>query len=342
MKVSLAVLGLVLATASTIRFATLPPAPALPERVEAWPVVRGSIGGEPVIWHVAFSQGEGARLCPLQQSDLPGCRLLEGLPLAELRAMKPNTWAQHSTFFLTEPITEGTVPPDANAHSLALATMLAGSRARLPRENVEGAVTAELERPHDAGLVAWAQAHRSDDALYEAFTRHLAMGECSADTGPQDTARLFAELALARGDRPTFIDLQIQLIRNSFERVAHSSLAEQGSATSATRLVEAGVDVDELFLGLLIQRPGSAAAVDDWRLARAIREAGRTDALLPRVEALATSGSLDPYNRFRATEVWLHLQVYDGATSGQLAAVKARAAKLELHPLARLRIDEAN
>ena len=101
------------------------------------------------------------------------------------------------------------------------------------------------------------------------------------------------------------------------------------------------MDLDELFLGLLIRHPGAKGSVDDWRLARAIRETGRTAVMLPQVEALATMSSLDAYNRFRATEVWLHLQVYDEATQPKLQAVKAAGTRLDLHPVARLRLDAA-
>ena len=328
--------------------------PTEPLGAEAWPVVRGSVGGDPVLWHVAFEHGDGVQLCRLEEADVQVCQPLDGLPLADLRAMAPGTWAEGSTFWLAERL-EGAVPTDALKLTSTMSALLVGSRAREERAANEPAVTEAVERvlPEDSRsepmaeqvldqeLRTWAREHRHDDALFAAFARHRSVGMCSADTTPQRTTRLFAELASARGDLPTFVDLQVQLMANSFERVAWSSLAERGQPTGAQRLLEANVDVDALFLGLLIQHPGAVASLDDWRLARAIREAGRTEALLPRLQALATMESLDPYNRFRATEVWLHLQVYDERTLQNLAAVQARAALLELDPISRRRIDQA-
>lgn len=338
--------------------AVLTPEPTLEETAAAWPVVRGSIGGDPVRWYVAFERRKGVQLCELEPSDWPSCRELDGLSLAEVRTQPLQSWAEGSIFFLTERL-ESTVPARALKHSRSLGQLVAGSRASQLGTEHEPTVEAEVrkaidanlhpahaeaepkidEREFDAWTTAWALEHRGDDALFEAFTRHLSVGTCSYDDTPNRTARLFAELALARGDLPTFIDLHLRLMSSSFQRVAWSTWGEEAQPTYAQRLTVANVELDELFLGLLIRHPGASGSVNAWRLSRAIREAGHTQTVLPLVQALATDESLDAYNRFRATEVWLHLQVYDEATEKHRAAVKTAAARLRLHPLSRMRVD---
>ena len=325
------------------------PAPVPAPVVAGWPVVRGSVGGEPVHWYVAFEQGDGVQLCLLEhvEGERP-CQELSGLPLSELRTMPLQTWAKGSTLWLTERF-DGEVPATELKFSSYVNQLVEGSRAPKRSEGYEPTVVSAVEQfkaartwaEADAWAKLWSEQHRHDDVLFEAFIRHQAVGECSQDETPQLTARLFAELAFARGDLPTFIDLQLRLVQNSFERVAWSGFAEERQPTVAGRLSGTGVELDRLFEGLLIRHPGAKASVDDWRLARAIRETGRTDAMLPRVEALATMPSLDAYNRFRATEVWLHLQVYDETTRLKLEVVKAAGRRLDLHPISRLRLDAA-
>ncbi|MBL8909824.1 MAG: hypothetical protein JNM17_03875 [Archangium sp.] len=50
------------------------------------------------------------------------------------------------------------------------------------------------------------------------------------------------------------------------------------------------------------------------------------------VEALATSRQLDPFNRFRATNVWLGLHHFAGTPA---TTVKSKAATLDLNAPAR-------
>jgi hypothetical protein len=315
--------------------ATPPPAPG----VEAWPVVRGSIGGDPLLWYVAFSADQGSTLCPLEESDWPGCRSLDGLSLSELKAMDAGVWSPHSTFFLTDRVL-GTVPHALLADATYVESVVAGSKARARERWPDPDVSRVVSELSPFDYQRWAEAHRSDDAWYQRFQGHQAIGTCSMDDTPQRATRLFAELAFARQDFPTFVDLQLQLIENHFARVAWSSFAEERDQTFVTALFEHGVDVDRLLLGLVTQYPGTRSAPDDWRLARAIREARRTEALLPKLESLMTTPELDAYNRFRATEVWLHLQVFDEATRAEsLEAVKARARTFALHPLSRSRIE---
>jgi hypothetical protein len=149
----------------------------------------------------------------------------------------------------------------------------------------------------------WAVAHRADNALYARFQAFQPMGECSMDTTPQDAARLYAELAWARGDRGRFLQLQVRIMGDQFRRVAQSSYGEAAHGSQASRLASTGVDVDTFFLGLLIEHADRDPVISTWRLARSIREAGRLTSLQPQVVRLATSAQSDAYNRLRATQV---------------------------------------
>jgi hypothetical protein len=56
------------------------------------------------------------------------------------------------------------------------------------------------------------------------------------DTTPQEAARLYAELAYARGDLGKFLQLQVRIMGDQFERVAWSSFGEAAHSTEAERL----------------------------------------------------------------------------------------------------------
>ena len=47
-------------------------------------------------------------------------------------------------------------------------------------------------------IVDWAKANQADTALFERFRGYRPTGSCSMDTAPQETARVFAELASSR------------------------------------------------------------------------------------------------------------------------------------------------
>lgn len=197
-----------------------------------------------------------------------------------------------------------------------------------------------------AELETWAAANKGDEALFESLRHYRPMGTCSVDTAPQRTARLFAELAFARGDLGRFLQLQVRIMGDQFERTAWSTYGERGHDTEAERLLRpgTGIDLDTFFIGLGVAVPSRAEGLGSWRLARAINEAGRGEALLPKFEAMAVDPQLDAYNRLRATQTWLFLQVKDEEAlqkKGGDAAVKRardvlreRARGLKLHPLA--------
>lgn len=197
-----------------------------------------------------------------------------------------------------------------------------------------------------AKITQWAKDNRSDDGLFERFRDYRPMGSCSMDTTPQSTARVFAELAFARGDLGRFLQLQIAIMGDNFERTAWSSYGEASHRTEAERLTSTGIDVDQFLLGLAVSTQANGANLGAWRLARAIQESGRGSSMLPKLEALASSPTLDAYNRLIATQVWFFVQAREEQTfrpdEKARAAMEtrrkeliARALKLPLHPIAR-------
>ena len=310
-------------------------------------MVRGRIGGPVTLWFLAKPgwKDEGVELCALEPDDYL-CHDLEALPMSELRTMEPGTWSKASTFFLEERL-EGSLSPEALAHTDFITRSIATTRARQkPLSESTKVYDAVMEFPEldrqkrfaDKKLSAWVVKHRDDDALYDAFSHYRNLVPRARDISPYVEATLFAELALARGDLPTFVDMQIELINDEFAgRGWANSFYNTPWATRAERLAAAKLDVDALLLALVIQHPRAPRDIPAGRLALAMREAGRVEALLPRLEALATSPSLDPYNRFRATSVWLGLQLYDKKSYQKAPAVLAKAATLNLDAVSRAR-----
>lgn len=195
-------------------------------------------------------------------------------------------------------------------------------------------------------ITEWAKANRADNSLFERFRNFRPMGTCSMDTTPQKTARLFAELAFARGDLGRFLRLQINIMGDNFRRTAYSSYGEASHHTEAERLTSTGIDLDQFLLGLVVDTQAVNARIDTWRLARAIQEVGRSATLLPKLEALATSPKLDAFNRLRATQTWFFVQARaengwkrDEKAQAEAAALRKqvteKALKLQLHPVAR-------
>ena len=185
-------------------------------------------------------------------------------------------------------------------------------------------------------LAAWLDANKHDDALYARLMDYEPMGRCSMDTRPQATARLKAELAFARGDLATFLKRQVNIMGDQFSRVAWSSYGEASHGTEAERLLTTGVDFEKFMLGLLITRPGSVAALDPWRWARSVAEAGKIDAMREPVRQIAESPASDPMSRLRATMAYTYLGALkhkERSTAHYNAAVE-ETQKLKLHPVA--------
>jgi hypothetical protein len=195
------------------------------------------------------------------------------------------------------------------------------------------------------GAQKWANEKKGDDALYARFRRFRPMGSCSMDTTPQEAARLYAELAYARGDLGRFLHLQTLIMGDQFARTAWSSYGEAAHGTESERLLSTGVDVDQFLLGLLIVKPGRDVRLDTWRFARSVREAGREKTLAPELARLAQSATTDAYTRLRATQALLYLDEAFAARpanqrerSANLTARRAGSTSLlalQLHPVAR-------
>lgn len=249
---------------------------------------------------------------------------------------------------------EGTVPDELLAPATYVTTLLRSSGALyVDRPELRSGELRLLIKSFPSGetrqaaIEAWAQKNKGDDALFASFATVRPMGTCSMDTTPQDAARLYAELAFARGDLGKFLQLQLRIMGDQFERTAWSSYGEAAHTTEAARLASTGIDLDQFLLGLVVRTPGLEDGLDPWRLARSIREAGRAAALVPKLEALATSPALDAYNRLRATEVWFFVQddLRFGRKKSREAqrahdALLVRARKLSLHPLAVAWLDD--
>lgn len=326
-------------------------APAVPVVIQspvqpAWPVVRGRVGGKDPLWYVAFKHRDGVELCPLEPTDYGTCDELDALPMSELMTLDAGAWSSVSIFQLEERF-DAVVPPDAVSLASYVTRATQGSRfdssTRAFDRSIDSIAWGFQDKNgeyDDAAVRAWAAKNAKDDELYEGFTRHHATGSCSMDPIPHITNVLFAELALARGDTATFVDLQLRLMSGRYDRVAWSSFSDDSQPTRAERFAEVpGLDVDALLLGLVIQYPGSKN-VGEQRIARAMKEAGRAEAMLPRLEALATSRTLDPYDRYRATNVWVALQAPEKKASKAdvkrtTEAIRARAATLDLDALSR-------
>jgi hypothetical protein len=185
-------------------------------------------------------------------------------------------------------------------------------------------------------LSKWLEAHKGDDALYARAMAYSPMGRCSMDNRPASVARLKAELAYARGDLANFLKRQVNIMGDQFSRVAYSSYGERAHDTQAERLLTTGVDFEKFMLGLLIVRPNSVAALDVWRWARSVGEAGKIAPMREAVRKLAEASDSDPYTRLRATQAHAYLGMLESAkrSKGSNLIAFAQTQKLKLHPLA--------
>lgn len=310
-------------------------------------VVRGEVlfGAEKTKgWFALWPSGGETRLLPLVS--------LKG-ELAEGWSTKATTgtlwelehWGQRGTFTVEERLSSEL--SDVDLIPWTYATTLLASSGPLYDEGAEGdeqlfEVLRGLQKPGD--VQAWVKAHVGDDALYARFRRFRPMGSCSMDTTPQEAARLYAELAWERGDLGRFLQLQVRIMGDQFNRTAWSSFGEAAHETESTRLLSTGIDVDQFLLGLLISRPGRDEGLGPWRFARSVREAQRQSTITPELKRLARSASTDPYTRLRATQALLYLSdafVASPAAGKRPATPEARRKagqallSLDLHPLAR-------
>ena len=308
------------------------------------PVVRGSIrveGQTTRAWFGLWPHKGGTRL----------------VPLVELKGESDEGWTTTSTEGTTWKLTRyqgtgtftleerpGAEMADVDLIPWTYATTLLASAEPLYDEGPEGdeqllAVVQSLEKPGDAQT--WAKAHKTDDALYARFRRFRPRGECSMDTTPQEAARLYAELAWERGDLGRFLQLQVRIMGDQFNRTAWSSFGEAAHETESTRLLSTGIDVDQFLLGLLISRPGRDEGLGPWRFARSVREAQRQSTIAPELKRLALAATSDAYTRLRATQALLYVSdaFLDAPPKRTTPEARRKAARallgLDLHPVAR-------
>ncbi len=311
------------------------------------PIVRGSIRFEAQStkgWFALWPHEGGTTLVPLVA--------LKGEPddgwtaaSTEGTTWKLTHWQATGTFTLEERL--GAQMADVDLIPWTYATTLLASSGPLYDEGAEGdeqlfAVLRGLEKPGDAQT--WAKAHKADDALYARFRTFRPMGTCSMDTTPQEAARLYAEFAYERGDLGRFLQLQVRIMGDQFNRTAWSSYGEASHETQSSRLLSTGIDVDQFLLGLLISRPGRDEGLGPWRFARSVREAERQSTIAPELKRLALSATSDPYTRLRATQALLYLsdaflpnpKAPQRATTPEARRKAGQAMlSLDLHPVAR-------
>lgn len=203
--------------------------PTAEKFVSAWsehttqgiPVVRGSIRFEAQTtkaWFALWPHEGGTRLVPLvelQGETDDGWRAAS----TEGKTWKLTRWQTTGTFTLEERL--GAEMADVDLIPWTYATTLLASSGPLYDEGAEGdeqlfAVLRGLEKPGDAQT--WAKAHKADDALYARFRKFRPMGSCSMDSTPQEAARLYAEVAWERGDLGRFLQLQVRIMGDQFDR----------------------------------------------------------------------------------------------------------------------------
>jgi len=161
---------------------------------------------------------------------------------------------------------------------------------------------------------AWAEEQRAFDAAMGIRARFRPVGRCSMDTGPQAAATAYADLCYAAGKLGCFLDLQVQVMGDQFERVAYSSYGEAAHETRSDRLRNIGIDPARFLRGLVFRYAVAGAhrrELDPWRLARSMKEAGLGADMLAFLRSAATRPELDTFNRMRAAETYAYLRFHN-------------------------------
>lgn len=180
---------------------------------------------------------------------------------------------------------------------------------------------------------AWATQRGDDALLREVFRHYRPVGRCSMDTAPAEQARQYADFCFDRGDLGCFLQLQVRIMGDQFDRVAWSSYGEAQARTQVDRLADTGADVRRFLRGLLFRLPGERAVeINAPRLARSMVESKTDAAFLKELPQLAADPALDPLNRLRATQTWVALLFRTGSRWPEVEATLAAAA---LHPVAK-------
>lgn len=301
---------------------------------EGIPVVRGAltVGKETTRgWFAIWDEEDEFHLVPLAS--------LSGKPDRGWSTKKPEgttwkvtRWEETGSFVVEQRLSPVMAEADLIPWTYTTTLMAQSAQVYAPGADGDGELAELLRTLSDRERAQkWANEKKGDDALYARFRSFRPMGSCSMDTRPQEAARLYAELAYARGDLGRFLHLQVLIMGDQFERTAWSTYGEAVHTTEAERLLSTGIDVDQFLIGLLIVRPGRDVRLDTWRFARSVREAGRAKSITPELSRLAQSATTDPYTRLRATQALLFLSE---SSSGRAAVANAVLA-LDLHPVAR-------
>jgi hypothetical protein len=163
-------------------------------------------------------------------------------------------------------------------------------------------------------VAAWAEEQRAFDAAMGIRARFRPVGRCSMDTAPQTAATAYADLCYAAGKLGCFLDLQVQVMGDQFERVAYSSYGEAAHETRSDRLRNIGIDTARFLRGLVFRYAVAGAhrrELDPWRLARSMKEAGLGPDMLAFLRSAATRPELDTFNRMRAAETYAYLRFHN-------------------------------
>ena len=152
------------------------------------------------------------------------------------------------------------------------------------------------------------------------LARYRPVGRCSMDSAPQAAAMAYADLCYAAGKLGCFLDLQVRVMGDQFERVAYSSYGEAAHETRSERLRNIGIDPARFLRGLVFRFavPGAGAGrreLDPWRLARSMKEVGLGPEMTAFLKKSATKADLDTFNRMRAAETYAYLRFQDETPS---------------------------
>ena len=85
---------------------------------------------------------------------------------------------------------------------------------------------------------------KGKDELLEYYEKNAPMGRCSMDTGPIRFAREQADKCFAAGDLPCFLQLQVKIMGDQFQRVAYPSYGERSHPAESRALEATGIDVE--------------------------------------------------------------------------------------------------
>ena len=225
-------------------------------------------------------------------------------------------WSYAQTLMASDPPVYEQQPEPTDADVEAFASAWGTARQRIEEDpaaaatrRAVAALLGHRTHPWDERLgeaLQYARDQGDDELAIALYRRYQPMGRCSMDSRPQAVAAEYAALCHATGRLGCFLQLHAQIIADQFNRVAWSTYGERATTTHAEALAVTGVDIDHFLLGLLFafhtdrERPESFN-VGPWRLARAVVEAERVASLRPILEAAASDGSLDDWNRLRAT-----------------------------------------